>query len=732
MTRNAEPSYHFGPFHLDLSEHVLLRDGQRVPLTPKVFDVLRLLVQNSGHLVTKEMLLTEVWPGSFVEEANINRSIFVLRKALGETSLGQSYIETVPKLGYRFVAPVAEVPLAGSESCAPTPDRVAVNLGADHVDSRFVRSRAVAGTVVALIAVGFGLYAVLGSREREKHAATTTPVHKQVTFTGIEGAPTLSPDGRRIAYVSYGSPERTVMVQELAGGRPLAIFSAPEVGRLRWSPDGSDLMFWSRGGGKNGIYVMPQLGGTPRRVAGGLFTACWSPDGSTIAVAQYLAAKISFLDLRTREPRTVSLTGVHRWIWDMDWSPITNQLVFASDDNEGHYSIWTMLPDGSDQNRILVGDTEISSARWAPGATSIYYSRRANETVSLNKLVRQPDDGKWKAVEAPLVSGLETDGSFAVSADGGSLVYSRSSFHSNLWTVEVSGSADSPRLETRELTHGTSLIERPRVSPDGKWIAFNIGRESRANVYVLPITGGSAKQLTFFNSFNVGPAWSPDGQTIAFISTESGKRRVWLVGANGGAARALSSDRVSDTSEVVWSTASRILYQQVENRNFQGLDLQSQQERPLVKDDSVGWLASPVPSPDGKRIAVGWNRRPTRGIWIIDGEEGRETPLYEAPVPPLVIGWSADGTSIYALDGGRPIYRGLVARHGETLTEAKILKVSVSDGKAQSIVLPFEEVGGVSMTPDGRTFVCTVYSSRSDVWVVSDFDTLPGHQSARR
>src|SRR5437867_11643017 len=114
--------------------------------------------------------------------------------------------------------------------------------------------------------------------------------------------------------------------------------------------------------------------------------------------------------------------------------------------------------------------------------------------------------------------------------------------------------------------------------------------------YVMPITGGAPKQLTFLKSFSVGPAWSPDGKSIAFVSTESGKRRVWLVGANGGPARVLSSDHVSDTSEVVWSSASRILYQQVENRNFQGLDLQSQQERPLVRDGSVGWIASPVPS----------------------------------------------------------------------------------------------------------------------------------------
>jgi len=105
MNHQAKASYEFGPFRLDVSEHVLLRQGRPVPLTPKVFEVLRVLVQNSGHLVEKEELLQEIWPDSFVEEANLNRSVSILRKALGEDS--SRYIQTVPKRGYRFVAPVA-------------------------------------------------------------------------------------------------------------------------------------------------------------------------------------------------------------------------------------------------------------------------------------------------------------------------------------------------------------------------------------------------------------------------------------------------------------------------------------------------------------------------------------------------------------------------------------------------------------------------------------------------
>ena len=81
----------FGKFSLNLAEHQLLRDGQPVPLTPKMFDLLRVLVENAGHLVEKDRLLKEVWADAFVEESNLNRGISVLRKALGETE-GERYI----------------------------------------------------------------------------------------------------------------------------------------------------------------------------------------------------------------------------------------------------------------------------------------------------------------------------------------------------------------------------------------------------------------------------------------------------------------------------------------------------------------------------------------------------------------------------------------------------------------------------------------------------------------
>jgi DNA-binding winged helix-turn-helix (wHTH) protein/tetratricopeptide (TPR) repeat protein len=105
MDKQQKPSYAFGPFHLDSAKRQLLREGVAVPLTPKVFETLLYLVENSHRVVEKEELIERIWPDSFVEERNVAQNIFTLRKSLGETGADR-YIETVPRRGYRFVAAV--------------------------------------------------------------------------------------------------------------------------------------------------------------------------------------------------------------------------------------------------------------------------------------------------------------------------------------------------------------------------------------------------------------------------------------------------------------------------------------------------------------------------------------------------------------------------------------------------------------------------------------------------
>jgi DNA-binding winged helix-turn-helix (wHTH) protein/pimeloyl-ACP methyl ester carboxylesterase len=112
--------YRFGPFQLDARERRLLRGDAVIPLRLKVFDTLLVLVENAGRLVTKQELLDTVWPETAVEENNLNHNVSVLRKALGERAIGQQYIETVPRVGYRFAAPV-EIITSHTHPSAGTP-----------------------------------------------------------------------------------------------------------------------------------------------------------------------------------------------------------------------------------------------------------------------------------------------------------------------------------------------------------------------------------------------------------------------------------------------------------------------------------------------------------------------------------------------------------------------------------------------------------------------------------
>src|SRR5205807_8005210 len=106
MEPSVERVFEFGGFRLDPVERRLTRDGRPVDVRPKTFDILALLVERHGHLVRKDELLHDLWRDSFVEEGSLKREVSALRKALGENGSGEHYIETLPKAGYRFVAPV--------------------------------------------------------------------------------------------------------------------------------------------------------------------------------------------------------------------------------------------------------------------------------------------------------------------------------------------------------------------------------------------------------------------------------------------------------------------------------------------------------------------------------------------------------------------------------------------------------------------------------------------------
>ncbi len=127
MSKPTRPRYEFGPFLLDATEQLLLRDGRPIALKPKLFDLLLILVENSGHVLDKNRLMSKVWPDTFVEESSLTVGIFALRKALGDGRNNHSYIETVPRRGYRFVANVSEASNGDVDSVAAKRARLSSN-----------------------------------------------------------------------------------------------------------------------------------------------------------------------------------------------------------------------------------------------------------------------------------------------------------------------------------------------------------------------------------------------------------------------------------------------------------------------------------------------------------------------------------------------------------------------------------------------------------------------------
>ena len=164
MSHQLKPIYEFGPYRLDAAERLLSRDGEAVPLQPKVFDLLLTLVERHGRLLGKDELMKSVWPDTVVEEANLANNISILRKTLGEN--GRRFIETAPKRGYRFVAEVRESNEEGAERVIQEPQTT----GGDAIAGALALSAALPirgikrhkrGLAVALAASLVGVAAII-------------------------------------------------------------------------------------------------------------------------------------------------------------------------------------------------------------------------------------------------------------------------------------------------------------------------------------------------------------------------------------------------------------------------------------------------------------------------------------------------------------------------------------------------------------------------------------------
>lgn len=615
MREPSRPSYEFGPFVLDASKRLLLRNGDPVPLAPKVLETLLALVEHRREVISKEQLLSRVWGDTVVEEGGLARNISLLRKTLGEKPDEHRYIVTVPARGYRFVADVREEPSAappqeepsGRENATSPTGTSAGPLVRPRLESTAVWKRA---AVICLV-LGVGVAAaalVWPSVSSSLFGSSPLSRARLIRLTSTSGLnidPALSPDGSLVAYASdrARTGNLDIWVQPLRGDTPTRITSGDgdEV-EPSFSPDGSLIVF--AGGETGGIYTVGALGGEPRLVVRGARTRTprFSPDGRSILY----------------------------WIGQTAW------VVIPGSTTPGATGTLAVVASSSGVPRVLA--SEFASARygiWSPdGKKILFLGERANDAgASLDWYVIDSDGGAavrtgaLEALQAARVTGTPIPGAWTAAG----VVFTTGETTSNVWQIAVSTQTGRVAGGARRLTFGTALERSAAVSAAGQ-IAFTSGTEN-VDVWRVPldartgIAGGAPERLTEDAAPDRVLNVSADGRTLAFRSSRTGRDEVWLKDLQTGGDRQLTHSgadgaRISpDGLKVGVERAAG------EHRLVELYDLSGAQPSTICEDCALtgGW------SSDGSRLLIGRQRGGTATSVMLDITSRREVEITRHP-----------------------------------------------------------------------------------------------------
>ncbi|GAF70032.1 unnamed protein product, partial [marine sediment metagenome] len=440
--------------------------------------------------------------------------------------------------------------------------------------------------------------------------------------------------GQFVAYTRETGADLELLVQDLGGGEPIVLLdSLALVWRTRWSEDSARLLFGGRRRTKFHIYITPRLGGSVRRFeTHSLFD--WFPDSKRIAAAAGVTQKeVTFLDVATGKATsdTVSLNFPFNRLNDLDLSPDGDRLLVLVKLEDGSDEIWTIGSEGEADPKWVVGGRKLLTPRWAPTGASIYYVVPSGAVQSLWKVDVDQLSGDVRGEPVVVLSGITglvgDMFTFSVSADG-KLAYARNLVDKDLWLLSANEKQRDGEVVSTQLTTGTAFDDWPSISPDGREVAFVRVAGEASNVFIMPIEGGSARQVTFMDSECYFPVWSPDGREIAFISHERGTYQVWKISKDGGGAEVFEKTRAGEDRRMAWAPGKNILYADASQLNLMVLNPDTGDESPLVENADVGFLGIDAAiSPDGTRVAVHWNRKTKdqTGIWIISLDDSSKS-----------------------------------------------------------------------------------------------------------
>lgn len=633
--RPPGPLIRFGNgFELNTASGELFKRGHRLRLQEQPFQVLVALLEKPEEVVTRDELQHRLWPGHTVAsfDEGLNSAIRRLRSVLGDSAEQPRYVETLPRRGYRFIAPI-DTPSEPLVEVSPHVDAVVRRPGS----SAPRRWQIAAAIAVAALGVIWFLVS-RDSRTAPSPGATFTQITRDA---GTEASPTISADGHFVAFVARADDNDDIFLQAVGSQARTNLTKASPVDDRHpaFGPRGDIIAFRSeRQGG--GIFAMDMAGQSVRRLSDFGYDPAWSPDGKEIVVAtEGILTPLS----RTSSSslwRISLITGRKTRIAEGDavqpaWSPKGHRIAFWGVTSGGNRAIATIAADGGDRT-IIVDDSAVNwSPAWSPDGGHLYFSSDRGGAMNLWRIPIDEQSGRALGAPEAVTTPSVWSGEPSIAADGRRMVFTAAQPRSNVEKIAFDAKTGTTLSEPIPITSNTVPVVQPHVSPDGHWVVFRTESDPE-DLYVSRTDGTGLRQLTFDKAKDRGPMWSPDGRMIAFYSDRAGKYDIWVIRPDGSGLKQLTA----------------------------------------VRD----WVSFPRWSPDGKRLVV----NDSRGSYLIDVSTSlpvrRLSPLPPYPEKEQVfraVAWSADGEWLagirYRLDGSR--VPGIVAhslQSGEYITVADI------------------------------------------------------------
>ena len=625
-------------------------EGEVRTLEPKVMGVLCHLAQHAGEAVSRNELLEVGWPDTVVGDEVLTRCVSELRKAFGDDARAPTVVGTVPRIGYRLLAPAEWEPSGAPAAVAP----VAVAQAGQRSPSvarRWPLGMVVSlGVILVLLALGAGL--MRGNGDSAPAPLTARPL---TTTPGFEMWPALAPDGSRVAYAGGSERPTDLFVRPVAGGEPLRLATGGDlVLSPRWSSDGERIAYIDLANAYADdepcvIAVVPALGGPERAVApcpGGQARAIdWWPDGRSLVVGGHEAGRptLSRVDVTTGADLALDYDHSQGAVDDAPRvSPDGERVLFLRLVG-GEVPVVSVLDVASGRvTALATGRPMVAGLDWLPDGGVIYTRAQANR----GELWRLADaDGAAVPERIALAKpGVRPD------VAGGKLVFEQWRVEGNLFALDL---AQPDTL--LPFAASTAFDAHPQISPDGQRVAFVSERSGTPQVWVSERDGSRARAVTDLDGVAYSaPRWSPDGERLVFTVLGDDGSDVFVLDRLGATPRRLAAPG-SNEVQPAWSADGRWLYV--------GSDRSGEMEVwrvPVGGGDgtqlTVGGGVTAQPSPGGGSL---YTTRPgAPGLWKRTGDEGEDAAfLPDLAARHITNNWApaADGVVYVALneDTGR-------------------------------------------------------------------------------